>query len=699
MAPQVTLERSTGSASAAFDTGLNFSDGLQPDQTLGGTGEVVLRLTGTNSIAQRFVRVRSTVGSLTIGENVTVRSADDSQYVTLGGVQPLIIEGTVSSQSTASSLNTLLVTGSTVTNEGTLQSLAGELHVNNLTLNLGQTLIDGGDFVVNGTYSVDQPVSINGGLDLDGSYTIDQPVSLLSGSLTFSGDWDNESTIDQSGGTIHLGDTFTVADLGTFTGDTGTVNIFGDLDDPGQTLTIDARTWQLDGGQIIGLTLADGGAGGSFQVTSNDGTLDGVTLAVDSTLQQGAQVTVLKDLILDNATLTLQRLTTSSNVEFDTGLNFSDVDQPNQTLGGSGEVVLQQSGNGNVASRLLRVHSTVGSLTIGENVTVRSTSDSRFVTLGGVFPLIIEGTVSSRATSSPPTLLVTGSTVTNNGTLESRTGTLDVDNLIGNLGQTSINGGDLLVSGSFSVDQPVTINGGLDLDGSYTIDQPVSLLSGRLTLSGDWDNESTIDQSAGTINLGGVFTVDDLGATVPTNFTGSGGTVNIIGTLSAGVNSVLLINSERTWQLNGGTIQDVTIDDDNNGGAPATLQVTSNDGALDGVILGVDTTMVTGAVVTVTNDLILDDVTLRLSRAGNINTPDDIDLRFSGGSQTLGGVGVVELLNSFGVNALERYLRVRPADGADLLIDSGITVQNDPSSVFYDVGGGIPACRSRLPEL
>ncbi len=61
--------------------------------------------------------------------------------------------------------------------------------------------------------------------------------------------------------------------------------------------------------------------------------------------------------------------------------------------------------------------------------------------------------------------------------------------------------------------------------------------------------------------------------------------------------------------------------------------MTSNDGALDGVILGVDTTMVTGAVVTVTNDLILDDVTLRLSRAGDINTPDDIDLRFSGGSK------------------------------------------------------------------
>ena len=104
--------------------------------------------------------------------------------------------------------------------------------------------------------------------------------------------------------------------------------------------------------------------------------------------------------------------------------------------------------------------------------------------------------------ASNNSLRVTGSSVTNNGLLESLTGTLDVDNLIGNLGQTLIDGGDLLVSGSFSVDQPVTINGGLDLDGSYTIDQPVSLLSGRLTLSGDWDNESTIDQERWDDQLG-----------------------------------------------------------------------------------------------------------------------------------------------------------------------------------------------------
>ncbi len=40
----------------------------------------------------------------------------------------------------------------------------------------------------------------------------------------------------------------------------------------------------------------------SFRVTSADGTLDGVTLAADTELEEGAQVTVLKDLILDGAT-------------------------------------------------------------------------------------------------------------------------------------------------------------------------------------------------------------------------------------------------------------------------------------------------------------------------------------------------------------------------------------------------------------
>jgi hypothetical protein len=107
------------------------------------------------------------------------------------------------------------------------------------------------------------------------------------GALTLRGTWTNNSTIDQSGGTINLGGTFQLDNLGTFNGTAGTVNIFGTLDDPGSTLALNSdRIWQLNGGTIRGATIADnddGGAVATFRVTSANGTLDGVTLAVDTT--------------------------------------------------------------------------------------------------------------------------------------------------------------------------------------------------------------------------------------------------------------------------------------------------------------------------------------------------------------------------------------------------------------------------------
>ena len=78
----------------------------------------------------------------------------------------------------------------------------------------------------------------------------------------------------QTGGTIHLGGTLTVVDLGLhegrFSGSGGTVSIFGTLqnvNDAGQTLTgqdvtltIDSlRQWQVSGGTIRGVTINGGG--------------------------------------------------------------------------------------------------------------------------------------------------------------------------------------------------------------------------------------------------------------------------------------------------------------------------------------------------------------------------------------------------------------------------------------------------------
>src|SRR5262249_19349006 len=302
-----------------------------------------------------------------------------------------------------------------------LAPAAGGRDVNGLAGNAGATLITAGD------------------LDLDGSYVLNQPVSVPGGSLTLRGDWDNDGGITQSGGTVLLGGTFTVADLGAFPGTAGTVSIFGTLDDPGATLVVNAdRAWQVSGGTLRGAPGArltvDGEAGALLQVTSASATLDAVTLSVNTTLREGTtgtgnQVTVLNGLTLDNATLRLERPSTFAGVntspQRDVGLNFSG---GAQLLGGTGVVEMFHGVdvNGGALEQNVRVRPTSGgSLTVGPGITVRNAAGSDLVVLGEpTLPLTLQGTASAQV--SGRTLRLTGSTVTNTGTLQANLGTLDV---------------------------------------------------------------------------------------------------------------------------------------------------------------------------------------------------------------------------------------------------------------------------------
>ena len=276
----------------------------------------------------------------------------------------------------------------------------------------------------------------------------------------------------------------------------------------------------------------------------------------------GAQVTVHNDLFLDGSTLRLERVSGSLPTDFDVGLNF---DGGSQTLGGSGTVELFNNRNA-AEERHTRIRPISGDLTIGAGITLQNDVNSFFTTVGDpALPIVLEGTVAPQTTKPDYTnnaLRIVGSTVTNHGTISVTTGLVDAaDHLI--------NQGSIEVSG------------------------------GVLNLNGDWLNGSggTIYQTAGTIQLGGNFVASDLGA-----FSGTGGTVSIVGTL-LDPGATLAIDSERTWQLAGGTIQGVTIVDDNDGDAAGTLRVTSADGTLDGVTIDVDSLLVPGALVTALNDL------------------------------------------------------------------------------------------------
>ena len=267
-------------------------------QTLGGSGVVELFSAQSSGNDESDVRIRPTGGgTLTIGPGIIVRNVTNSRFVTLGDMAggAIINHGTILSQSTG---QTLQVTGATVTNAGTLQATTGTLDANNLSGNVNLTSLSG-----------------SGTLDLDGTYAFDQPVSVSSGTTLFlRGNWDNNSSITQSGGTINLGDVFTVADLGTFTGTDGLVSIFGTLDGSNlpsnETLTIDStRQWQLAGGTLRNVTVTGGGdIAKPFQITSASGTFDNVTLGWNTTLREGTtgsgnQVTVLNGLTLANDSL------------------------------------------------------------------------------------------------------------------------------------------------------------------------------------------------------------------------------------------------------------------------------------------------------------------------------------------------------------------------------------------------------------
>ena len=151
----MTLIRTSGSGSATFDTGLNFSGG---QQTLGGTGEVVLNNTGRSDAQEQWMRVQPTSGGqLTIGPDMTIRNT--GRYATVGsGSYALDVQGTVISDR---SDGILRVTGSEVTNNGSLHVEQGTLDVNGLRGDVGTvSLTTGSHLDLAGIYTVDQSIPV-----------------------------------------------------------------------------------------------------------------------------------------------------------------------------------------------------------------------------------------------------------------------------------------------------------------------------------------------------------------------------------------------------------------------------------------------------------------------------------------------------------------------------------------------------------
>ncbi|HUY88576.1 MAG TPA: DUF4214 domain-containing protein, partial [Pirellulales bacterium] len=453
----------------------------------------------------------------------------------------------------------------------------------------------------------------------------------------------------------------------TFDSSAGTVDIRSLLSkDPfkvaGGTLIADQsievdNTFTLAGGTIRDSLILPGVGGNAI---ATGGTLDGMTLDADLSLADSTTLTV-KDGLTLNGTLTLKH---SAYYQY-TLVNFSGA----QTLDGAGTVRFVNSFVGYGNNGLQPVDG--GTLTIGPGITLHGQGA---VVGNPSLPLINEGTVDADA--SGQTISIIGSSVTNSGTLAADSGgALNVSDLTGNANTLTLagTGSSITLNGTnYVVNQSLTVPTGATatFKGTWTVaaGSTLSTAGGALglgdpssTSTNAWTNAGTIDASAaGTVKLGGKFTLADLGSFT----TSADSNVDLVGTLDlspGGVADTLALDATSgAWNLSGGVILGGTVTA--SGGAALGMTASS---ALDGMTLDADLSLADSTTLTVKDGLTLNG-TLTLKHSAYLQYTL---VNFSG-TQTLDGAGTVRFVNSYGYgnNGLQ------PVDGGTLTIGPGITL-------------------------
>src|SRR6185503_16729669 len=103
-----------------------------------------------------------------------------------------------------------------------------------------------------------------------------------SGALRLAGAWTNAGTLNMTNAAVFLGGNLTLATLGLFNRDGGTVYLTGTLNNTGTELALSAITgsWVVFGGTIRGGTISNTG-GARLIFNGTGGRLDGTTCTGD----------------------------------------------------------------------------------------------------------------------------------------------------------------------------------------------------------------------------------------------------------------------------------------------------------------------------------------------------------------------------------------------------------------------------------
>jgi len=282
-------------------------------------------------------------GTLTVGDGLL----SGNPYLKFRGDQTLDGVGTIvlaqynawlQIEGTSSTAATLTVSsGVTVRGQGYIDdSYEGHL-INHGTIRSevdGRSLYLRPDSFVN--YGVIEAVDGTFEIGLNASWTNHGTARVSSGTLSFYGAWSGMGAIDVSDGVLELDGSFDTSALSNFTRTGGEVWLTGELNNVGQTLTLDVTTgdWLLRGGKIIGGTVDT--ADGVRLVATGLSTLDGVTLSGDLEVGDNARVYVDNGLTLNGTITLLGAYNKNANLYL----------RDTQTITGTGDVVMTTAYSG-----------------------------------------------------------------------------------------------------------------------------------------------------------------------------------------------------------------------------------------------------------------------------------------------------------------------------------------------------------------
>ena len=470
---------------------LNTLDGVRVE------GDLELTSTSTRALIRNGL---SLTGSVVLGNNCAITFAGNQtfntgQVVFAGDFGALAIEP-----------GTTLTLGPAVVVRGKAGVIGSVVFGTTKLINQGRIAADvaGGTITLRPTQfeNIGTLECKNGGsvTILEGAWSNAGAISASGGgALTLNGAWSNSGTITANEATVNLGGAFTLAGLGTFNRTGGAVNLTGVLDLGGGTLALNGATgpWQLNNGTIKGGTVTQDAGGKLLFAPNGANTLDGVSVVGDLELTNTSAravirngLTLLGSVVLDNA----GAIVFVGNQTFNTG----------QVVFGS-----------NFGSLAIEPGTT---LTLGPAMVVRGKAGVIGGSAFGTVKLINQGRIAAD---------VAGGTITLRPTQFENAGTLECSN----------GGAVTILEGAWSNAGAINASGG-----------------GALNLNGDWTNPGTITANEATVNLGGAFTLADLGT-----FNRTGGAVNLTGVLDLSGGTLTLNAATGSWQMAHGTLKGGTV--------------------------------------------------------------------------------------------------------------------------------------------